>query len=905
MFSFFGMSKRPRSPNEDTGSNDGSKRLREENEGGDSNFEEGNNTNDNDLFKIETEGPEFATSSWNLEEGDVSKNLMESPFSVGDTAFTASASLAPQTDSDLHSNPGSETSVDEDSPLEELFAAVMTAQDESGRSISQIFQLLPSKEDYPDYYSYIKEPIDLKMIGTKIQCNAYSSLSNLEKDLMLLVKNAKYYNEPGSQVYKDANFLRRIILGKKSEIEQRKYQPLKTSERIKAKKYTQDASGQKWSAIASNLKYDSVPTGSANQSFLSGDDHEDNDSDPEDAGENPMYMVFEAIRSYADDAGNIISGPFMRLPNRRFYPDYYLEIKDPISLSQIQQRIKGNMYRDAGMLIKDFNQMFENAKRYNRPDSKIFENTCILQKLMYEKVKECLGWEEKGKEGKDNEEGEMEVDNEIEGDDDEDDDEADEEENIIDAVIDDSSKVSLTDDIPVLQLEDIIKTDTDDNSLFDASQTSFNDTLADDTLNSTLLNTSTISSTLTPSKGFSVTITKKTSKRLVTGYIIFASEVRKSVVQRNPDCNFGDISRIIGSEWKNLPTEVKAEYEKKAQKQNEVTAAAVAKEAQLNPPASLKQVIVNAVYECHWEQKDRGFKCDFQCEDTEDLLEHLTAEPNGHVWTSYGDKKDIEDNIFQCLFHGCGRVKKGAAPFPSVIRLIRHIKEVHVTKQNPKSIPPEKRGKNFHQSKSTVMYDAPKIHVQDPNNNLFYSCLWENKCSFQCQDSPLLLEHLINEPNGHVWRSYGEKKDVEDNIFQCLFHGCGRVKKGAAPFPNITRLIRHVKEIHVTKQRPKPIERKNESMVQTKNVGQTVTTVPLPPQVVPVMSSVGPQSIQQIIVSASPSMQMQVPLQTTSESIFSFLLKLFRNAWFALTLFACFSLLLFANICFFSHTLLV
>lgn len=157
-----------------------------------------------------------------------------------------------------------------------------------------------------------------------------------------------------------------------------------------------------------------------------------------------------------------------------------------------------------------------------------------------------------------------------------------------------------------------------------------------------------------------LTVKKKIARRLVTGYIIFASEVRKSVVQANPECSFGDVSRIIGTEWKNLPQETKAEYEKKAQKQNEESAkqaadAAAAAESLPHSPASAHSQIENAIYECHWENK-----CDFQFEDASDLLDHLISEPNGHVWQSFGEMKDKEGAEFQCLFHGCGRVKKGA-----------------------------------------------------------------------------------------------------------------------------------------------------------------------------------------------------------------------------------------------------
>lgn len=93
---------------------------------------------------------------------------------------------------------------------EELFASVMTATDENSRPLNLMFQLLPSKREYPDYYEIIEHPIDLKFIATKIQTNAYLSLAEMEKDLLQMTKNACVFNEPGSQIYKDAKTLRKV-----------------------------------------------------------------------------------------------------------------------------------------------------------------------------------------------------------------------------------------------------------------------------------------------------------------------------------------------------------------------------------------------------------------------------------------------------------------------------------------------------------------------------------------------------------------------------------------------------------------------------------------------------------------------------------------------------------------------
>lgn len=34
----------------------------------------------------------------------------------------------------------------------------------------------------------------------------------------------------------------------------------------------------------------------------------------------------------------------------------------------------------------------------------------------------------------------------------------------------------------------------------------------------------------------------------MTGYILYSSDVRRNVTASNPDCNFGEVSRIVGNE---------------------------------------------------------------------------------------------------------------------------------------------------------------------------------------------------------------------------------------------------------------------------------------------------------------------------------------------------------------------
>ena len=112
-----------------------------------------------------------------------------------------------------HSEDTSEGSMnfDEDcNPCEELLAAVMTATDGDNKLLHSEFQVLPSRRKYPEYYEVIECPIDLKTVARKIQQNEYNSLNEMERDLLLLTKNACLFNEPGSQIYKNAKLLKKV-----------------------------------------------------------------------------------------------------------------------------------------------------------------------------------------------------------------------------------------------------------------------------------------------------------------------------------------------------------------------------------------------------------------------------------------------------------------------------------------------------------------------------------------------------------------------------------------------------------------------------------------------------------------------------------------------------------------------
>lgn len=74
----------------------------------------------------------------------------------------------------------------------------------------------------------------------------------------------------------------------------------------------------------------------------------------------------------------------------------------------------------------------------------------------------------------------------------------------------------------------------------------------------------------------------RSGKKVVTGYILFSSERRKGKVDENPECKFGEISRMIGNDWRALPQSERQMWEDKATRINEKNSAKYAEELAIN-----------------------------------------------------------------------------------------------------------------------------------------------------------------------------------------------------------------------------------------------------------------------------------------------------------------------------------
>ncbi|XP_052848802.1 ATP-dependent helicase brm isoform X2 [Drosophila gunungcola] len=101
--------------------------------------------------------------------------------------------------------------------MHKIMSAVIK-HNQDGRTLSEPFMKLPSRQRLPDYYEIIKRPVDIKKILQRIEDCKYADLNELEKDFMQLCQNAQIYNEEASLIYLDSIALQKIFVGARQRV---------------------------------------------------------------------------------------------------------------------------------------------------------------------------------------------------------------------------------------------------------------------------------------------------------------------------------------------------------------------------------------------------------------------------------------------------------------------------------------------------------------------------------------------------------------------------------------------------------------------------------------------------------------------------------------------------------------
>ncbi|KRY57311.1 Protein polybromo-1 [Trichinella britovi] len=285
-----------------------------------------------------------------------------------------------------------------------VFNAVVNYRDETGRFVASAFMEKPSKKLYPDYYKVIPEPIDLNTIRNAIEADKYSSSQALAADFELLFENARHYNEDYSVIYTDANTLNRIFLATMSRVCPTPIYSTKANHFINRgrKSFSRestlgsclrlrsgsDAANTITTTTTTAITAPSVATNIAAATASPVQQRFQRAAAARGVGmcnnnlEVKLQTLFRRVRDYADCRGRVLSTMFQKLPPKSDYPDYYEVIKKPIDLQKIQSRIMLGQYERLDALVADLALVFDNACKYNDPESQIYKDALMLQRVM-------------------------------------------------------------------------------------------------------------------------------------------------------------------------------------------------------------------------------------------------------------------------------------------------------------------------------------------------------------------------------------------------------------------------------------------------------------------------------------------------------------------------------------------
>ncbi|KAI8074856.1 hypothetical protein BC940DRAFT_286793 [Gongronella butleri] len=95
--------------------------------------------------------------------------------------------------------------------MRSVLNAYRRRRDKENRIYMEIFEELPDRKEYADYYEAIKQPVSLETIEDKMRENKYKTMNEWSADYEKMFENAMEYNENGSRIYRDAKLMLRLL----------------------------------------------------------------------------------------------------------------------------------------------------------------------------------------------------------------------------------------------------------------------------------------------------------------------------------------------------------------------------------------------------------------------------------------------------------------------------------------------------------------------------------------------------------------------------------------------------------------------------------------------------------------------------------------------------------------------
>ncbi|EPQ62197.1 BgtA-20314 [Blumeria graminis f. sp. tritici] len=295
---------------------------------------------------------------------------------------------------DAHDNTDLSTSETVESTTQhgfELLDILKRTTDKNGRLVATDFLTLPSRKLFPDYYDVTKIPIALDTIESKLKSRDFKTLSSLENYFKRMVLNAKEYNEKGSIIHEDSERLRKTVsnyMNKHNPVYKQVPIPAalvppvpgencEINPNLREGQELDEKSNKKSHRPIKNLQPARHNTLTLTRPRSSGSMFEGLTF--QQAQERIIDDIISKRGSEIDDP--VTFEPFITLPSRKEYKDYYNIITHPVALKDLQRAVRGIRLKTPGTsefktwsaFEGETSYIWKNAFLYNEDNSEIFK----------------------------------------------------------------------------------------------------------------------------------------------------------------------------------------------------------------------------------------------------------------------------------------------------------------------------------------------------------------------------------------------------------------------------------------------------------------------------------------------------------------------------------------------------
>ncbi|KAG5291975.1 bromodomain-containing protein [Histoplasma ohiense] len=269
----------------------------------------------------------------------------------------------------------------------ELLAQIKQATDKHGQLVATEFLHLPNRKENPHYYQAIRLPIALDIVESKLRKHQYPCLTPVESDLRRMVSNAKYYNDKGSMIFSNAERIRKLVANRMPTINPAYNDPNYAPFATPIPEEDGDDEENHQSPEVGNVEDAGGEEEKKSTTETPALDQEDEANDNEifnfegETFESAQEKIIAGMMRLKDSDGEEVFFPFLSMPDRNLYKEYYEIIKHPVSLRAILKLVRGTDGRKNSTKATPFktwdafeeevSYIWRNAREFNEDGSEI------------------------------------------------------------------------------------------------------------------------------------------------------------------------------------------------------------------------------------------------------------------------------------------------------------------------------------------------------------------------------------------------------------------------------------------------------------------------------------------------------------------------------------------------------